>query len=375
MKLITAYSFVPNLAMSEPILTQRVKQGLEETKVEYVNLGNSGLRISVPILGCMSYGHKDWLPWILSEWQANPILKAAFDRGLNTWDTANMYSNGISEEIIGRFIQGYCIPRHKLVLLTKCYGVVGEEPGLQNFLLNKELQNSKDYVNQPGLSRKAIFEAVNGSLKRLGTDYIDLFQIHRFDYNTPIAETMEALHDIVKSGKVRYIGASSMYATQFARMQAVAEINGWTKFISMQNHYSLLYREEEREMNRYCNDTGVGLIPWSPLARGNLARPLSESGNTDRARHSSQTKLMNFEFTDADKKIITEVENIASAKGWTMSQVSLAWIKKRVSSPIVGISSIEKMDEILGIKGKELSDEDEKTLEDPYVPKNIIGHQ
>lgn len=360
--------------MSHSLLTERLKKGLEETKVEYVNLGKSGLKVSVPILGCMSYGHKDWLPWVLSDSQADNILRAAFERGINTWDTANMYSNGVSEEIIGRVIRSQGIPRHKLVLLTKCYALVGEEPGVQNVFLQKDLQASKDYVNQPGLSRKAIFEAVDGSLKRLGTEYIDLFQIHRFDYNTPIEETMEALHDIVKSGKVRYIGASSMYATQFARMQAVAELNGWTKFISMQNHYSLIYREEEREMNRYCNDTGIGLIPWSPLAQGKLARPLSESENTDRSRHTAKINLMNIELTEADKKIITGVEDLAKRKGWTMSQVSLAWIKKKVCSPIVGISSIERMDEILGIKGKILSEEENQALEAPYVPKQIVGH-
>jgi aryl-alcohol dehydrogenase-like predicted oxidoreductase len=212
--------------------------------------------------------------------QSLPLLKAAYDRGLNTWDTANVYSNGVSEEIIGKAIKKYNIPRHKLVILTKCFGAVGEEPSVRGIFYPKEIRASKDYVNQAGrrfnisvhfnvtdfkigLSRQAIFNAVEASLKRLDTTYIDLLQIHRFDANTPLEETMEALHDLVKSGKVRYIGASSMWATQFAQLQFVAEKNGWTKFISMQNHYNLLYREEEREMNRFCDATGVGLIPVS----------------------------------------------------------------------------------------------------------------
>jgi len=228
-----------------------------------VRLGKSGLKVSIPILGAMSIGHKDWAPWVIEEAEALPLLKAAYDRGLNTWDTANVYSNGVSEEIIGKAIKKYNIPRHKLVILSKCNGAVGEQPGIRGVFYPDKIARSKDYVNQFGLSRQAIFNAVDASLARLDTPYIDLLQIHRFDKNTPIEETMEALHDVVKSGKVRYIGASSMWAVQFASMQHVAEAHGWTKFISMQNHYNLLYREEEREMNRYCDLTGVGLIPVS----------------------------------------------------------------------------------------------------------------
>ena len=202
-------------------------------------------------------------PWVIEEDEALPLLKAAYDRGLNTWDTANVYSNGVSEEIVGKAIKKYNIPRSKLVILTKCYGTVGEEPGIRGILYGQDIKKSKDYVNQGGLSRGSIIKAVNASLERLGTDYIDLLQIHRYDPDTPVEETMETLHDLVRSGKVHYIGASSMWAYQFARLQFAAEKNGWTKFISMQNHYNLLYREEEREMNKFCNETGVGLIPVS----------------------------------------------------------------------------------------------------------------
>ncbi|KAI1002424.1 Aldo-keto reductase [Podosphaera aphanis] len=355
--------------MSSDNMTPEFKLSLENSKAEYVNLGKSGLLVSVPIFGCMSFGHRDWAPWLIEEEQALPILKAAYDRGLNTWDTANIYSNGISEKIIAKAIQKYSIPRHKLVLLTKCWGPVGEEPGLRTFFLPNEIRASKDYVNQFGLSRQAIFNAVNASLARLNTDYIDLLQIHRFDPKTPIAETMEALHDLVRSGKVRYIGASSMWATQFAQMQFTAESRGWTKFISMQNQYSLLYREEEREMNRFCNETGVGLIPWAPLFRGHLARPLPALGSTSRSHGEAENTL-----TAEDKKIISKVEELSKLKRWSMCQVSLAWLNKRISSPIIGFSSVERLDDALGVKGKILTDEEERELESLYVPKPINGH-
>jgi aryl-alcohol dehydrogenase-like predicted oxidoreductase len=252
-------------------MTPGLKESVESSKAQYVQLGKSGLRVSVPILGAMSIGTPEWAPWVLDEEKSLPLLKAAWDKGLNTWDTANVYSNGASEEIIGKAIKKYNIPRHKLVILSKCNGAVAEEPGLRTVFFGSEIQKSKDYVNQYGLSRQAIFNAVEASLKRLDTTYIDLLQIHRFDKQVPIEETMEALHDLVKSGKVRYIGASSMWATEFASMQFCAEKNGWTKFISMQNQYSLLYREEEREMNRFCDATGVGLIPVSIPCCRNLS--------------------------------------------------------------------------------------------------------
>lgn len=220
-------------------MPERLAKSFEDTKVEYKYLGHSGLRVSVPILGAMSIGHPDWQPWVVhDEDKVMNLLKGAYDRGLNTWDTANVYSNGVSEEQIGRAIKKFEIPREKIVLLSKCFGTVGETPAI-NHMKYPNLKNTKDYVNQGGLSRAAIFNAVNKSLARLQTDYLDLLQIHRFDPNVPIEETMKALHDLVSWGKVRYIGASSMWAVQFAQMQFAAEKNGWTKFVSMQNHYSL----------------------------------------------------------------------------------------------------------------------------------------
>jgi len=315
----------------------------------------------------MSIGSPEWAPWVMDEEKSLPLLKAAYDRGLNTWDTANVYSNGVSEEIIGKAIKKYEIPRHKLVILTKCFGPVMEETGTRGVFFQEEVKISKDYVNQAGLSRTAINNAVNASLKRLDTDYIDLLQIHRFDPSTPIEETMSALHDLVKSGKVRYIGASSMWAVQFAQMQQVAEKHNYTKFISMQNHYNLVYREEEREMNRYCNDTGVGLIPWAPLCRGHLARPLEKFGTTERSKPEK-------ELTEVDQKIIGRVEELAKKKGWKMSWVALAWINSRISSPIIGFSSVERIEEAIEVRGKKLTAEEEKYLEELYEPKAIVGH-
>ncbi|RMZ72656.1 aldo keto reductase [Pyrenophora seminiperda CCB06] len=334
----------------------------DESKAEYRRLGKSGLKVSVPILGAMSIGSAKWQPWVVDEAEALPLLKAAYDR-------ANVYSNGVSEEIVGKAIKKYNLPREKLVILTKCSMYVGEDPSIRTVQYGKELPQLKDYVNQGGLSRQAIFNAVNASLKRLDMDYIDLLQIHRFDPNTPLEETMEALHDLVKSGKVRYIGASSMWAVQFAQMQFTAEKHGWTKFISMQNHYNLLYREEEREMNRFCNDTG-----WAPLCRGHLARPPSAFGSTTRSEGEKTAANQSSGNTERDKKIIGRVEEIAKKRDWKMSHVALAWINKRVASPIIGFSSVERMDEALAARGKELSEEEEKYLEELYEPVRIVGH-
>ncbi|KZS91915.1 Aldo/keto reductase [Sistotremastrum niveocremeum HHB9708] len=332
-------------------------------KVEYRRLGNSGLRVSVPIVGAMSFGSSKWLNWVQDEEQALPLLKYAWDRGINTWDTANIYSNGWSEK--------FNIPREKLIILTKCNGLVMDEPGDMRGFSDPAMKNTRDYVNQSGLSRQAIFNAVDASLKRLETSYIDLLQIHRFDKNTPIEETMEALHDLVKSGKVRYIGASSMWTWQFALMNFVAEKHGWTKFISMQNHYSLLYREEEREMNAYCNHAGIGLIPWGPLAAGHLARPIG----TDETKRIESSKGTPWEkkFSEADKEIIKRVGEIAEKKGWKRGQVALSWIGEKVSSPIVGFSSPQRLEEAI-IPDKKLTPEEIKYLEEPYQPMVISGH-
>lgn len=351
-----------------------LKESLDSTKVEYRQLGQSGLRISVPIFGCMSLGDPKAVPWVTPEEEALPLLKAAYDRGLNTWDTANVYSNGVSEEIVGKALKKYSIPRHKVVIMTKCFWVAGESPEIRHFLMRDAVDASKDYQNQYGLSRQAIFNQVEASLKRLDTPYIDLLQIHRFDKATPIEETMRALHDLVQSGKVRYIGASSMWATQFARMQFVAERNGWTKFVSMQNHYNLLYREEEREMNRFCDDTGVGLIPWAPLCRGHLARPPTEFGSTKRSEGEKQTQPGSHGTVEPDLTIIKRVQEIAEKKGWPMSHVALAWINKRVSSPIIGFSSVARIEEATEARGKRLTEEEERYLEELYQPKAIQGH-
>ncbi|VUC30654.1 unnamed protein product [Clonostachys rosea] len=368
-------------------LPPSVAKSLEETRVDYRPLGKSGLRVSVPIVGCMSIGDPEWANWVIGPEKALPLLKAAYDRGLNTWDTANIYSNGESEKVIAKAIKEYKIPRQKLVLMTKAWSCVGEEQ-FHAYPILDDLRRSKDYVNQfgkiselshprlmqpanlyeKGLSRSALFTAVNDSLKRLETDYIDVFWIHRFDPYTPIEETMRALHDLVTSGKIRYIGASSMWTYQFAMMQFCAEKNGWTKFIAMQNRYNLLYREEEREMNKFCTETGVAIVPWGPLAEGKLARPVTAQGTTVRSASGKE------DLSGATVEIIKRVEELAKRKGWTMSQVTLAWTLRRITSPIIGFSSAERIDEATSSRGKELTVEEERYLEEAYVPLDVEGH-
>lgn len=311
-------------------------------------------------------------PWIINDEEAIPLLKYAWERGINTFDTANVYSNGESERIIGRFLTEYHIPREQILIFTKCFGLVVEHDISLQAWYNPQLLDEQRYVNQSGLSRTAIFHQVDKSLQRLQTSYIDLLQIHRFDPETPIEETMKALHDLVQSGKVRYLGASSMRAWQFAEMNHVAEKNGWTQFVSMQDEYSLLYREEvrtlcfwilsllrtnllngkfpqEREMIPYCKAHGIGIIPWGPLAAGILARPFSAPSDdvstsrpepaTARERFLSKT-IFAPAYTLEDKTIIKRVEEIAHKKGWTMAQVALTWTMGNVTSPIVGISKV-----------------------------------
>ncbi|OBT66865.1 hypothetical protein VE03_04145 [Pseudogymnoascus sp. 23342-1-I1] len=347
-------------------LPEGVAKSMEGTKVDYRLVGNSGLRVSVPIIGCMSIGNPEWANWVAGPEKALPLLKAAYDRGINTWDTANIYSNGDSERVIAQAIKKYDIPRHKLVLMTKAFSCVGEQQ-FHAYPIIEDLKRTKDYVNQFGLSRTAIFTALNESLKRLETDYIDFFWIHRFDEDTPIEETMRALHDLVTAGKIRYIGASSMWTYQFASMQFCAEKNGWTKFVAMQNRYNLLYREEEREMIKFCKQTNVAVIPWGPLAEGQLARPLQVRGTTTRSEGSPELRKESAE-------IINRVEELAKKKGWTMAQVTLAWTMKRVTSPIIGFSSAERIDDALSARGKELTAEEEKYLEEVYTPLEIEGH-
>ncbi|EGO03510.1 hypothetical protein SERLA73DRAFT_175018 [Serpula lacrymans var. lacrymans S7.3] len=337
--------------------------------IEYRQLGKSGLRVSVPIIGAMSYGDSRWSPWVLDAASAIPILKAAWDLGINTIDTANGYSNGASERVIAKFIKEFKIPRNQIVIATKCYGLVLSDPTKRSVNF-PGLDKLPEYVNQSGLSRTAIFNAVNASLTRLETSYIDLLQIHRFDSKVPPEEIMKALHDLVQSGKVRYIGASSMRCWQFALLNEVADKNGWTKFVSMQNEYSLLYREEEREMLAYCKYHGIGVIPWAPLAAGLLARPIGTETTRAVSRVGTSSEFKNSE---ADKIIISRVEEIAKAKGWKMGQVALTWAGSKITSPIVGINSIERLKESI-VTGYELTPEEARSLEEPYEPKPVRGH-
>lgn len=327
--------------------------------MEYTKLGSTGLDISRLCLGCMTYGdpQSGAHSWTLDEAQSRPLLRHAIENGINFFDTANSYSAGTSEIILGKILKEY-IRRDDVVIATKLYGAVG----------------STWKPNGQGLSRKSILMEINNSLARLQTDYVDLYQIHRWDYNTPIEETMEALHDVVKSGKVRYIGASSMYAWQFAKAQEVARRNSWTPFVSMQNHLNLLYREEEREMIPMCADQGVGLLPWSPLARGKLARPVGESSVRNDTDVTSRQLFAATE--EADNRVIRVVEKIARNRGLPMAQIALAWVlnKPGVSAPIIGASKIEQMDDAIAALQIQLTEEEITALEKEYIPHVIAGH-
>ncbi|KAI0789324.1 Aldo/keto reductase [Abortiporus biennis] len=341
----------------------------EQKKMQYVRLGNSGLKVSKIILGCMSYGSKEWQPWVLEEADALEHIKFAYEQGIQTFDTANVYSNGLSEIILGKAIKQLNLPREELVIMTKLHGAVAKEYG--TYLWGTNLADS-GIINQHGLNRKHIFDSVKASLKRLQLEYIDVLQCHRFDPNTPIEETMQALHDVVQAGYVRYIGMSSCYAYQFHAMQNYAIQNKLTPFISMQNHHSLLYREEEREMLPTLKLFGVGAIPWSPLARGLLTRPISEEtlrGKTDKFLNSTYK-------SPANAAIIARVEEISKKKGISMAQVSLAWsmAKDGVSAPIVGTTNLDNLKDIIGSVHVKLTDEEIKYLEEPYQPQSIIGH-
>ncbi|CAO1601847.1 hypothetical protein XANCAGTX0491_005483 [Xanthoria calcicola] len=392
--------------MAAPPLPASLQKSLDETKCEYVQLGSSGLRVSMPILGTMGIGSPQWQDWIMSEEEGLKTLKAAWDRGgtkkgnklqraatdiaagVTTWDTANVYSSGANEEVIGMAIQKFNIPREKLTILAKICGTVPEDKGIFNWFFEGQMVKSKDYINQggkpfrtllglisdlcwTGLSRGAIMKAVEASLKRLGTEYIDLLQVHRFDPTVSPAETMKALHDLVQMGKVHYIGASSMWTYQFASMQFMAEKNGWTKFISMQNCYHLCYREEEREMNKFCNETGVGIIPWGPLFGGLLAKPLGVEST-----RSQMSVAMSGGLTEADEGIIKRVQEVAEKKGWKMSQVALAWVRGKGCVPIMGLTSanVQRLEEACAVKDMRLTEEETKYLEELYVPKQVAGH-
>ncbi|KAF7164210.1 hypothetical protein CNMCM5623_008875 [Aspergillus felis] len=343
-------------------------------EMEYVRLGNSGLKISKVILGAMSYGSKKWQDWVLDEDEALPLIEHAYKRGINTWDTADIYSHGVSEEIIGKALKKYSIPRNRVVILTKCYfGVTDEGNEGKMPLISACGRNDGDWVNRVGLSRKHIFDAVDASVKRLGT-YIDVLQIHRLDRETPREEIMKALNDVVESGKVRYIGASTMAAWEFQTLQNIAARNGWHQFISMQNYHNLLAREEEREMIPYCLDSGVGLIPWSPMARGVLARPWGSRSSVRENTDAAIQLLVRSRETEADKAIVERVEEIAKKKNISMAQVAIAWVLSHPKeNPILGLSSKERIDEAVAAIKVQLTPEEIKYLEEPYCPKALTA--
>jgi aryl-alcohol dehydrogenase (NADP+) len=325
--------------------------------MDYVRLGNTGLKVSRLCLGCMSFGSSKWRSWVLDNDEARPFVQKALEGGINFFDTADVYSQGESEKVVGQALKDFA-KRHEVVIATKVNGPMGKD------------------ANNRGLSRKHIMDGIDRSLTRLQTDYVDLYQIHRFDYETPIEETLEALNDVVRAGKARYIGASSMYAWQFAKMLSTSEKHGWARFVSMQPQYNLVYREEEREMLPLCRAEGVGVIPWSPLARGFLAGGRAEpgQGNTERARTDEFSPRLYYR--EPDFKVVEAVDAVAKARGVSNMQIALAWVLKNpaVTSPIIGTSKPHHLDDALGAFGVQLTDDEIKTLEAPYQPKPVLDH-
>ncbi len=326
--------------------------------MEYVNLGKAGLKVSRICLGAMSYGSKKWREWVLEEEESRPFLRRALELGINFFDTADMYSMGVSEEILGRALKDFGPERERVVIATKVFQAMSEDP------------------NQRGLSRKHIMHSIDNSLRRLGTEYVDLYQIHRFDSSTPVEETIEALHDVVKAGKALYVGASSMYAWQFARMLHTAERLGLTRFVSMQNHYNLVYREEEREMIPLCRHEGVAVIPWSPLARGFLAgnRRAQDYGETVRARTDDFAHKLYYQ--PSDFTVVERVAEIAARRGVSNSQVALAWVLQQpgITAPIVGATKMHHLEEAVAALSLRLEEEELKLLSEPYQPHAVLGH-
>ncbi|HLW74906.1 MAG TPA: aldo/keto reductase [Gammaproteobacteria bacterium] len=325
--------------------------------MNYVNLGATGLKVSRICLGCMSYAVNP-TDWRLDEAASRPFIKRALELGINFFDVANMYSEGRSEILLGRALKDYA-KREDVVIATKVYFPMRESP------------------DSGGLSRKAIMTEIDASLKRLGTDYVDLYQIHRWDKDTPIEETLEALHDVVKAGKARYLGASSMYAWQFCKALYLAGLNGWTRFVSMQPHYNLLYREEEREMLPLCAAEGVGVIPWSPLARGRLARAWGSESATERARTDAYAKQLYEATQETDRKVVDQVSRLAAAHGVSRAQVALAWLlsKSNVTAPIVGATKPAHLEDAVAALTVRLSQKEISDLEAPYQPHPVAGHQ
>lgn len=326
--------------------------------MEYVNLGRTGLKVSRLCLGMMTYGAPQWRDWVLDEETSRPFIRRALDAGINFFDTADIYSMGVSEEVTGRALADFA-RREEVVVATKVFFPVGDKP------------------NQGGLSRKHIMDGIEASLRRLGMEYVDLYQIHRWDPVTPIEETLEALHDVVKAGKARYIGASSMYAWQFAKAQYLADQHGWTRFVSMQNHYNLVYREEEREMIPFCIDQGIGLIPWSPLARGFLAGNRTRDKGGETARSKSDDFAHGYYYQDDDFAVVDRVADLAARHGYSPAQIALAWIlhKPGVTSPIVGASKMSHLDEAISATEITLSPDEIAYLEELYRPHAVLGHQ
>ncbi|MEH2213292.1 aldo/keto reductase [Nostoc sp.] len=324
----------------------------------YVNLGKSGLKVSRLTLGTMTYGSRKWREWVLEEEESRPFIKLALELGINFFDTADVYSLGASEEILGRALKDFA-KRDQVVIATKVYNKIGDGP------------------NDRGLSRKHIFDGIDASLRRLQTDYVDLYQIHRWDYETPIEETLEALHDVVKSGKVRYLGISSVYAWQFAKALYTADKHGWSRFISIQNHYNLVYREEEREIIPLSLDQGIGIIPWSPLARGFLAGNRSKEDYGQTVRAKTDEFAHNLYYQNSDFQIVDRVVELAQKRGVKPAQIALAWLLHQpgVTAPIVGASKIEHLKEAVEALDLKLSDQERKFLEEPYTPHAILGHQ
>lgn len=326
--------------------------------MQYINLGKTGLKVSRLCLGTMTYGSPQWRDWVLPEEESRPFIKRALEAGINFFDTADMYSKGVSEKILGQALKDFA-RRDQVIIATKVFNAMGDGP------------------NDRGLSRKHIFDSIDASLQRLQTDYIDLYQIHRWDDETPIEETLEALHDVVKSGKVRYIGASSMYAWQFAKALYLADRHGWTRFVSMQNHYNLVYREEEREMLPLCRAEGIGVIPWSPLARGFLTGNRKREGFGETARAKTDDFAHQLYYDDADFQIVDRVVDLAKARGVAPAQIALAWLLHQpgVTAPIIGASKLEHLEDAIAAINIKLNDEERAALEEPYKPHPVLGHR
>ena len=326
--------------------------------MNYVNLGSTGLKVSRICLGCMTYGTSKWREWVLNEEDSRPFFRRAFELGINFYDTADMYSLGVSEEVAGRAIKEFGTGRDRVVIATKVYNPMSDDP------------------NHRGLSRKHIFHAIDDSLRRLGTEYVDLYQIHRFDYSTPIEETLDALNDVVRAGKTLYIGASSMHAWQFQKMLAVSDRRQLARFVTMQNHYNLVYREEEREMIPLCRAEGIGLIPWSPLARGFLAGGRRKEGFGDTSRAKTDDLAQKYYYDDGDFAVVDAVTEIAQRRAVPNAQIALAWLlqKPGVVAPIVGASKMRHLEDAAAALTLRLDEDEVRMLESPYRPHAVLGH-